>query len=144
MANYYTQFSCELDLKATTNISRAKEIYSDLVNSADPTPNYGSLNVRFEDDNTCVWIYSDESGDINAVVGFVNHCAKEFSLTGLWGFQYANTCSKPRLDDFGGGAVLIDLATQAVVSSIDTSKWLEDNLTQDRQDVNEQLTVKNA
>lgn len=53
-------------------------------------------------------------------------CAKEFGLTGRWGFQYANSCSRPRIDAFGGGAHVMDLATGETVSWIDTRGWLAD------------------
>ena len=51
-------------------------------------------------------------------------CAKEFCLTGLWGMQYANTCSRPRIDGFGGGAHVLDLATGETVDWIYTDGWL--------------------
>jgi hypothetical protein len=54
----------------------------------------------------------------------VKRCAAEFGLTGRWGFQYANTCSKPRLDGFGGGAHVLDLATGETVDWIYTDGWL--------------------
>ena len=38
--------------------------------------------------------------------------AEDLDLTGLWGFQYALTCSRPRLDGFGGGAHVIDLGAR--------------------------------
>ena len=47
----------------------------------------------------------DVTGDPERLIQFVKRCAAEFGLTGRWGFQYANTCSRPRLDGFGGGAM---------------------------------------
>ena len=51
-------------------------------------------------------------------------CAEEFDLKGLWGFEYANTCSKPRLDAFGGGAHVIDLRARKSVGWTSTNEWL--------------------
>ena len=48
----------------------------------------------------------------------------EFSLKGRWGFQYTNTCSRPRLNAFGGGAHVIDLGTGETLGWIDTDGWL--------------------
>lgn len=57
-------------------------------------------------------------------IQFVKLCAAEFSLKGRWGFQYANTCSRPRLSAFGGGAHVLDLGTGETVGFIDTDGWL--------------------
>jgi hypothetical protein len=48
-----------------------------------------------------LWIHDDEHGVVEAVIRFVLRLAEELDLTGLWGFQYALTCSLPRLDAFG-------------------------------------------
>lgn len=40
------------------------------------------------------------------------------------GMQYANSCSKPRIDGFGGGAHVLDLATGETVDWIYTDGWL--------------------
>ena len=66
----------------------------------------------------------DGTGDPEHVIQFVKRCAAEFGLTGLWGMQYANTCSKPRVDGFGGGAHVLDLATGETVDWIYTDGWL--------------------
>ncbi len=58
------------------------------------------------------------------MIQFVKLCAAEFGLAGRWGFQYANTCSRPRLDGFGGGAHVLDLATGETVDWIYTDGWL--------------------
>jgi len=58
------------------------------------------------------------------VIAFVLLCAEEFDLKGLWGFEYANTCSKPRLDAFGGGAHVIDLGARKSVGWTSTNEWL--------------------
>ena len=50
--------------------------------------------------------------------------AEELDLTGLWGFQYALTCSRPRLDAFGGGAHVIDLGTRNSIGSTSSQEWL--------------------
>ena len=45
-------------------------------------------------------------------------------LKGLWGFQWAKTCTEARLNAFGGGAHLLDLSTGDTVSYVDTDEWL--------------------
>ena len=52
-------------------------------------------------------------------------CAEGFDLTGRWGFVWALTCSKPRLDGFGGGAQLIDLDARKSLAWLDCDHWLQ-------------------
>ena len=51
-----------------------------------------------------------------------------FALSGRWGFQFALTCSKPRVGAFGGGAHLLDLATGETLAWTSTDRWLADHL----------------
>lgn len=73
-------------------------------------------------------MHDDVTGDPERLIQFVKRCAAEFGLTGRWGFQYANTCSKPRLDGFGGGAHVLDLASGETVDWIYTAGWLDQTL----------------
>ena len=57
-------------------------------------------------------------------IRFVLRLAEELDLTGLWGFDYANTCSRPRLEAFGGGAHVIDLGARKSIGWISTHEWL--------------------
>ena len=70
------------------------------------------------------WIHDDEHGDVEAVIRFVLRLAEELDLTGLWGFQYGLTCSRPRLDAFGGGAHVIDLGARKSIGWTSTQEWL--------------------
>jgi hypothetical protein len=58
------------------------------------------------------------------VIIFVQRCAVAFGLTGRWGFQWANICSRPRINAFSGGAHVLDLATRETIARIDTNGWL--------------------
>ena len=126
MADYYTHFSCLLDVGAPENAIRALELFQGL--SADlesEGPRGGFLaSIQPGPDGTQIWICNDDNGDVEGVIEYVKLCAAELGLTGRWGFQYANTCSKPRLDGFGGGAHALDLATGETLGWIDTDGWL--------------------
>lgn len=50
--------------------------------------------------------------------------AETFDLKGMWGFAYAMTCSRPRLDAFGGGAHVIDLGARKSIGWTSTQEWL--------------------
>ena len=70
------------------------------------------------------WIFDDDYGEPADVIAFVEQLGPALRLTGLWGFEWSHSCSRPRLDAFGGGACLIDLATGKTVASISTNEWL--------------------
>jgi hypothetical protein len=69
-------------------------------------------------------IHSDAYGEPEHVILFALACAEAFDLTGRWGFVWALTCSKPRLDGFGGGAQLLYLGVRRSLDCIDCEHWL--------------------
>ncbi len=126
MADWFTQFSCLLDVGTPENAARALDLYNTLSaeGAAEDPPSEGFLlSIQPEHGGTALWMRHDVSGDPERLIQFVKRCAAAFGLTGRWGFQY-NTCSKPRLDGFGGGAHVLDLATGETVARIYTDGWL--------------------
>lgn len=131
MANYYTQFSCILDVGSLDNAVRAREIRLQLeqeVDAAEDRELGFEASIVGGDRPGALWIHSDESGDPADVIKFVLRCAEELDLTGVWGFCWALTCSKARLDGFGGGAQLIDLGQRRSTAWIDCEHWLAERL----------------
>lgn len=131
MADYFTHFSCLLDVGTPENAARALDLYNALsVEGAleEPPSEEFLLSIQPEHGGTALWMRDDESGDPERLIQFVIRCAAAFHLTGRWGFQYANTCSRPRLDGFGGGAHALDLATGETVDWIYTDGWLAEVL----------------
>ena len=82
------------------------------------------LSVQPELGATKLWLHDDATGDPQQAIDFVLRCAEAFALTGRWGFQWANTCSRPRIDAFGGGAHVLDLEKRTTVAWTDTNGWL--------------------
>jgi hypothetical protein len=131
MADYFTHFSCLLDVGTHENAARALDLYNALSQegaSEDPPSDGFLLSIQPEHGGTNLWMRDDITGDPERLIQFVKRCASAFSLTGRWGFQYANTCSKPRLDGFSGGAHVLDLATGKTVDWIYTDGWLAETL----------------
>lgn len=127
MANYYTQFSCVLDLGTPDNVARAMHIFrpSPETEPSDDKGWYGFMvQPAPESGPGHLWIHDGDGGNVEEVIEFVQHCGRTFGLTGRWGFQYANSCSKPRLDGFGGGAHVLDLATGETVDWLSSDGWL--------------------
>ncbi|MFG1305196.1 hypothetical protein V5F34_13820 [Xanthobacter autotrophicus] len=131
MADYFTHFSCLLDVGTPDNAARALDLYNALSAegaSEDPPSDGFLLSIEPEHGGTQLWMRDDTTGDPERLIEFVKRCATEFSLRGLWGFQYANTCSRPRINAFGGGAHVLNLATRATVAWTYTNGWLAEVL----------------
>lgn len=130
MADYFTHFSCMLDVKTPANVVRALDIYRDLADEIDRDG--GAIGFLASSDTqdgaTLIWIRDDGYGDPEHVIVFVLRCATALDLKGCWGFEYANTCSRPRIDAFGGGAHVIDLTTAESLGWISTGEWLAEQL----------------
>ncbi len=128
MADYFTQFSCLIDVGSADKAARALALFQELQKAdqhADD-PEVAGFNLSRQDapEGSALWIHDDEHGDVEAVIRFVLRLAEDLDLTGLWGFQYSLTCSRPRLDAFGGGAHVIDLGARTSIGWTNTNKWL--------------------
>lgn len=131
MADYFTHFSCLLDVASPDNAAKALDLYNQLCAdsaSEDPPSDGFLLSIDPHHGGTNLWIRDDVSGDPEHVIKFVRRCAAAFGLKGRWGFEYANTCSRPRIDGFGGGAHVLDLATGETIAWVYTGSWLADHL----------------
>ena len=127
MADYFTRFSCLLDVGTHDNAARAVNLYNKLSEDGaqeDPPSDGFLVSIQPEHGGTQLWLRDDETGDPERVIAFVLLSAGEFALTGRWGFEWANTCSRPRFNAFGGGAHVLDLSTQKTVAWSDTNCWL--------------------
>lgn len=128
MADYFTHFSCLLDVGTAEKAARALKLFADLraadQEADDPEVSGFDLALQDAPEGSILWIHDDEYGDVEAVIRFVLRLAEDLDLTGLWGFQYALTCSRPRLDAFGGGAHVIDLGARKSIGWTSTNEWL--------------------
>jgi hypothetical protein len=128
MADYFTHFSCLLDVGSPDKAAHALALFQEL-RAADQDaddPEVAGFDLVRQDapEGSTLWIHDDEHGDVEAVIRFVKRLADDLDLTGLWGFQYALTCSRARLDAFGGGAHVIDLGARKSIGWISTQEWL--------------------
>ena len=128
MADYFTHFSCLIDVGSPEKAARALALFQSL-RAADQDADdleVSGFTIARQDapEGSTLWIHDDEHGDVEAVIRFVLRLAEDFDLTGLWGFQYGLTCSRPRLDGFGGGAHVIDLGARKSISWTSTQEWL--------------------
>ena len=127
MAEYLTHFSCLLDVGTPDNAARTLALYNQLSEdgaSEDPPSDGFLLSLQPEHGGSKLWMRDDVTGDPERLLQFVRICAAEFGLKGRWGFQYANSCSQPRVDAFGGGAHVIDLGARKSIGWTSSQEWL--------------------
>jgi hypothetical protein len=111
MANNYLQFSETLNLGSSKKVDQALKEYDEWAEKLFD----GDEDVGFEmgrsDEAGYVWLSAEEGGDVEQAVGFVKKLAEKFDLEGLWSLTWAEWCSQPRVGEFGGGAVVLNLKT---------------------------------
>lgn len=54
-----------------------------------------------------LWIYAQDWGYVDNVAHLVRKFLKQFRPDDCWSLTWASTCSKPRVGEFGGGAVFV-------------------------------------
>ena len=54
-----------------------------------------------------LWLHSGEGGDLEAVGHLVQKFLRQFRPQDGWCLTYATWCSKPRVGEFGGGAMFV-------------------------------------
>ena len=127
MADYFCQFSCVLDVGSSESAEHADAIRGELAAELDRHEG-AALGFEMEIDHEtgpgALWIHADEYGEPEHVTRFVLRCAEAFDLEGAWGFCWSLTCSKPRIEAFGGGGFVLDLTKRETVASIDCADWL--------------------
>ena len=126
MADYFTHFSCVLDVgspeKAIAALDLLTRLHLDEEGSDDPAYSGFAMSQQDGPESSILWFHDDDGqGDADGVIRFVLRLAEALDLTGLWGFDYAHTCSRPRLEAFGGGAHVIDLGARKSIGWISTS-----------------------
>jgi hypothetical protein len=128
MADYFTHFSCLIYVGSPEKAARALALFQGFraadQDADDPEVSGFTLARQDAPEDSTLWIHDDEHGDVEAVIHFVLRLAEDLDLTGLWGFQYGLTCSRPRLDAFSGGAHVIDLGARKSIGWTSSQEWL--------------------
>ena len=70
-----------------------------------PVWNSGNLARRLG--TRYLWLHADTYGEPAHVAWLIQKFLKRFRPDQCWSLTYANTCSKPRVGEFSGGAVFV-------------------------------------
>lgn len=122
MADYYMQYSF-----AVENITPEEEAWVIKRLEWDEDPRYYPLcpYCAFEnasDGSRSLWIHDDEGGsELDVLAEMLQEFLIRFRPGQYIAFSWADTCSKPRIDSFGGGAVFI---TAIDILWMNTYDWI--------------------
>jgi hypothetical protein len=121
MADHFLLFSamgpCANREQADWLLARLKEL-----GEADGGP---ACAVEREGDN--LWLYSEGSFNPDLVAQAICEFQAAFSTHEPWGMEWAATCSRPLVDEFGGGAVV---CCDGEAQFMNTGVWAADKLSE--------------
>lgn len=119
MADNYTLFSEMIDrVTAAEQAWLAKRLEEDLEKG------WPSFDYKFEKEGQALWLYSEVDADVGELAEFVRDFLAKFRPDEFFSLTWANTCSSPRLSEFGGGAVFI---TADEIKWCSPYQWVFDN-----------------
>ena len=128
MADYFNHFSCALDVGTPEKAIAVLDLFLRLraEDEASDDPEFSGFALSLQDGpgSSILWFHDDGQGDVKASSASFCASRKISTSPGLWGFDYAHTCSRPRLEGFGGGAHVIDLGARKSIGWISTHEWL--------------------
>lgn len=86
---------------------RYLEEWHKLFPDVDDHDGWPSFNSALEDNETCWWIYAEESCNLDHVVAMVQAFFWKFRPREVFSLTYAETCSRMRVDEFSGGWLVV-------------------------------------
>lgn len=123
MANYYTAFSTQIPYR-----TRPEQLWLlAQLDAQDTSAEDGGPYCQYEHmpKDQAVWVYSEESGNIDGLADLVARFQTRFTSDTPWILEWANTCSRPILDSFSGGAVVVYKGTIHGICPHDLAKqWI--------------------
>lgn len=119
MADNYTQFSEMIPCKTKEQQDWLLKELADGVKDDDG----GEHPVcEFSADKEDIWVHAEDSGDLDALADVVSFFQLRFEIDEPWTLTWAETCSKPRVGNFGGGGVVV---YRGKVSWLNAWSWCE-------------------
>lgn len=127
MANCYTQFSevipCENEEQVEWLMGSLATAVKDEGCESEDSDDDGYPPCEFERDGSGVWVHSEDGGDLEALVNVICSFQEKFSIGDPWSLAWAETCSRPRVGEFGGGAIVV---YKGEAEWINTWDWCEE------------------
>ena len=103
MANNYLQFSFAIDSVKPAEAAWLRTECQTLRQETDEL----SFEIQFGHADGVAYLFAEENGDVGQVAAFLQRFICAFRPEDHIGFEWSETCSKPRTGEFGGGCVLV-------------------------------------
>lgn len=110
MANYYNQFSFIIDVDTQEEVDFFTKSIADAEDEEinEDAQHVCEFIIEIQDDGKFrLWFCEEENGDIDTLGGIIAAYQQQFKCDEIVSFEWSSTCSRPRLDAFGGGAMVI-------------------------------------
>ena len=122
MADNYQQYSFMIDKLTPTEVTWLETKFNE--SNKDPDAEYtGEMQIEKRTNGADLWLHEEEGADLECLAEFLQAFLKENRPDSHIDFEWANTCSKPRLNEFGGGALFI---TADRISGMSTYSFCEE------------------
>ena len=106
MANNYLEYSAFLEIPPA-KIEQAQAIVAREIAKLEADDEWGYCGTRADVESRGVWFHAEESGNTDHVEAIARALVEELELDEPFVCSWAYTCSSPRIDEFGGGAMVV-------------------------------------
>ena len=130
MANNYMQFSEVIDSLTDEEIKFFEEVCSYVLPldlEGEPPAWYDvdseglGFSAEIDEGTRELWLYAEEYGNLGTLEALVLEFIQKFRPDYVFTLSFAETCSKMRVGEFGGGALIL---SREGAKSISTYGWL--------------------
>jgi 3-deoxy-D-manno-octulosonic-acid transferase len=122
MADNYTQFSTLIPYQ--TQAQRDWLVMA--LDKAADSDEGAICQYEIEERESAIWVYAEEYGDVQRLADLVAEYQEEYVTVPPWILSWSETCSKMRLDEFGGGAVAVKGGQQKWFNPmLEAEQWLQ-------------------
>jgi hypothetical protein len=133
MADYYTEFSFVIKDVTQEEAEWLLELYNTAAMKdgdfeGEEFKHCFDMEIHQEPDMNA-WFHSgDGSPNIDVLAGFIQGFLSKFRPNDEIFFQWSSSCSKPRLDAYGGGAMLITSKRWVAQNTADLMEQLQEEI----------------
>ena len=106
MANNYLEYSAFLEIPPA-KIEQAQAIVAREIAKLEADDEWGYCGTRADVKGKGVWFHAEESGNTDHVEAIARALVEELEIDDPFCCSWAYTCSSPRIDEFGGGAMVV-------------------------------------
>lgn len=134
MPQFYSKVGFELVLDSWEERERVRKLFEEF--EAGKHPKYcedsedASTGCSVGAAGCRLWIYSDTDAQIDNLEGFVRLVVDKLQLSYPIGVEWANDCSDPCKDAYGGGAFVVRRGQKT--QWLHTNRWLEEHMESNR------------